>query len=183
MPSFVMHIAIAKEYVKKHKDEIKNLEEFIEGSIAPDLTQNKNITHYGEWGNYKTNIILKDFLEDVNSDINNDYYKGYLLHLLSDDFTYNHALKKEFDFVKNDKAHNIIYDEFYYINKIIIPKYELVDFPKEIEKFTQIKDGKCKYLNIDKIIDMIEKMSSINLEEQIEYIRKYGNPKYNFKEV
>ena len=36
MPGFVIHIAIAKEYERKHKNEIKNTEEFIKGAIAPD---------------------------------------------------------------------------------------------------------------------------------------------------
>lgn len=36
MPGFTIHIAVAKEYIKKHKDEIKNEEEFIKGIIDPD---------------------------------------------------------------------------------------------------------------------------------------------------
>ena len=36
MPGFTIHIAIAKEYARKHKEEIRNIDEFIEGTIAPD---------------------------------------------------------------------------------------------------------------------------------------------------
>ena len=36
MPGFTIHIAIAKEYAKKHKKEIINEEEFVEGTISPD---------------------------------------------------------------------------------------------------------------------------------------------------
>ena len=39
MPGFTIHIAITKEYVEKHKNEIKNENEFIEGTIAPDLNE------------------------------------------------------------------------------------------------------------------------------------------------
>ncbi len=28
MPGFVIHIAVGKEYIKKHKNEVKNTEEF-----------------------------------------------------------------------------------------------------------------------------------------------------------
>ena len=183
MPSFVMHIAIVKEYVKKHKDDIKNLDEFIKGTIAPDLAKNKNITHYGEWNNNITEIVFENFLEDNNNIHNTDYFKGYFLHLLADDFTYNNFLKKEYDYIKKEDAFDIAYEEFYYLNKVLIPKYEIYDLPKEIENYSQIKNGECKYLKVDKIIDMIEEISNINLEEQIDNIRKNGNPKYNLKEV
>ena len=37
MPSFTMHIAIANEYIRKHKNEIKNIKEFVKGNIYPDF--------------------------------------------------------------------------------------------------------------------------------------------------
>ena len=183
MPSFTMHIAIAKEYIRKHKDNIENVNEFIKGNLAPDLTDNKSITHYGEWGRDKTKIVFENFIKDEKIDFSKDFYKGYLLHLLADDFTYNHILKEEFDKVRNDKAHNIVYEEFYYLNRILIPKYKINIIPEEVKKFAEGKDGEYKYLNVTKIIDMIDKISSINIEEQITNIRKNGKTKYNYEEV
>ena len=45
MPSFDIHLAIARNYVKNHK-EITNVQDFIKGSIAPDLVPDKRISHY-----------------------------------------------------------------------------------------------------------------------------------------
>ena len=66
MPGYIIHIAVAKEYAKKHK--IKNVDDFIKGSIAPDFTNDKSTTHYGKspaytnLGNYlKENTILTDY--------------------------------------------------------------------------------------------------------------------------
>ncbi len=96
MPGFTIHIAIAKEYVEKHKNEIKNENEFIEGTIAPDLNEemteiakNKSVTHYGKWGKYQVETNIKEFLEDEKVKIDKDYWKGYLLHLIVDHYFYN----------------------------------------------------------------------------------------------
>ena len=93
MPGFVIHIAIAKEYAKNHNKEIKNVQEFIEGAIAPDYisltnpNENKNKTHYGQWGDWTSHnqqIHLNEFLKDEKVNLNTDYWKGYFIHLLSD---------------------------------------------------------------------------------------------------
>ena len=36
MPGYVIHLAVAKEYAKKHKKEIENYNKFIDGVIYPD---------------------------------------------------------------------------------------------------------------------------------------------------
>ena len=43
MPGYVIHLAIGQEYAKRKK--IENIEEFLKGCIAPDLTE-KNASHY-----------------------------------------------------------------------------------------------------------------------------------------
>ena len=64
MPGFTIHIIIAKEYIKKHPNEIKNEKDFIRGSISPDLTTNKNKTHYGTWEKYILITHLNRMLKD-----------------------------------------------------------------------------------------------------------------------
>lgn len=49
MASFTIHIAVAKNIIKKNKNEIKDYKDFIDGTIAPDLSTDKNISHYGIW--------------------------------------------------------------------------------------------------------------------------------------
>ena len=81
MPGFTIHIAIAKEYAKKNKGEVQDLEDFIKGTIAPDyiaLTdpeKNKDITHYGKWGDwtsYSQEICFDRFLEDPKVNLYSD---------------------------------------------------------------------------------------------------------------
>lgn len=77
MASYAIHIAIAKEYVKKHKgyDE----KEFIKGTIAPDLAKDKSISHfYDENEGPNLQRFLKSYL------LKNSYDFGYFLHLIVD---------------------------------------------------------------------------------------------------
>ena len=177
-----MHIAIAYEYSRKHKNEIADIQEFIKGNISPDLTDNKNITHYEEVENKKNNIIFENFINDIKVDLSKDFYKGYFLHLLADDFMYNYMFKDVFDKVlKKEVADKKIYEEFYYLNKFLLQKYEIKNIPEEIIKFSEIKYGELKYLKQDKVFEIIDKISSININEQIEYLKTNKKPKYYFK--
>ena len=86
MPSFAIHLAISERYIEKHPGEIINKEEFLLGSVAPDLYPDfkkvlptKVITHYQNLGTNKINF--KDFYLENKVDITTDFGKGYLLHL------------------------------------------------------------------------------------------------------
>lgn len=46
MPGFVIHLAMAKEYLKRHKEDGEDEEKFYRGVIAPDLLK-KPESHYG----------------------------------------------------------------------------------------------------------------------------------------
>lgn len=46
MPGFVIHLAIAKEYLKRYPEDGEDEEEFYRGVIAPDLLK-KPESHYG----------------------------------------------------------------------------------------------------------------------------------------
>ena len=47
MAGYVIHLAIAEEYLKKHKDVKEDYDEFIKGVIYPDSETDKSLTHYG----------------------------------------------------------------------------------------------------------------------------------------
>ena len=180
MPGFTIHIAVAKEYIKKHKCEIKDENEFIKGTIAPDLNENmtdiakdKSSTHYGRWGNYRVKTDIKAFLEDPKVDISKDYWKGFMLHLLVDHYFYNKQFKHELKMIIQNK------DKFYYdydaLNYDLISIYK-IEILENIKKYmnTTKSDEEPKYLKLDKIIKFIDEISSLDLEKQIDIIKKYG---------
>lgn len=178
MPGFTIHIATAKEYMRKHKLEIKNEEEFIKGVIAPDMNENlddpaedKSKTHYGKWGKHQVTTLIDDFLKDSKINLEDDFWKGYFLHLLTDHYFYNKYFKEEHEqIVKND-------DRFYYdydcLNKSIIDIYK-IDIMDNIKKFMNMYDEEPKYLKKLKIIDFIEEISSMNIEDKVELIKREG---------
>ena len=178
MPGFTIHIAIAKEYVKKHKLEIKNEEEFIKGVIAPDMNkelngpaEDKSKNHYGKWGKYEVTTYINEYLEDPKIDIQQDYWKGYFLHLLSDHYFYNKYFKKEHqEMIKNN-------DRFYYdydcLNKGLIEKYKNEIF-ENIKRYMNMYDEKPKYLEESKITNFIEEISNMNIQQKIDQIKEKG---------
>ena len=178
MPGFTIHIATAKEYIKKHKLEIKNEEEFIKGVIAPDMNEkldgpaeDKSKNHYGKWGKHEVTTYIDEFLNDPNVDMLQDFWKGYFLHLLADHYFYNKYFYKEHqEIIKND-------DRFYFdydcLNKSLIERYK-IDIPDNIKKYMNMYNEKPKYLNESKIIDFIEEISNMNIQEKIEIIKQKG---------
>lgn len=180
MPGFTIHIAIAKEYIRKHENEIKNEQEFIRGSIAPDYIClvdkhiNKNITHYGKWGDWTSNdeeIYLDEFLKDSKVDLNKAYWKGYFIHLLTDHYFDKTYFHKEIKKAKENE--DKFYTDYDCLNKIIIKKYN-IEMIEDIKRHMNCIEDKPKYLNIDNVIKFIEDMSNMNLEQQVALIKQKG---------
>ena len=168
MPGFTIHLAIAKQYITKNQTKIKLPEEFIKGSIAPDLNEdmtqiatNKSQTHYGKWGNWRCETNIDEFLKDERVDINQDFWKGYCLHLLTDYYYYNKIFTREIQEAIKNKDN--FYNDYDCLNKTLIEKYKL-SILDNIKKYMYEIDGEPKYLKIDKII---------------RFYRRYG--KYQFR--
>ena len=178
MPGYTIHMAIAKQYAQKHNTEIKNKEEFIKGSIAPDMNENldgpaedKSKTHYGKWGKYEVTTYIDDFLNDTKIDLQQDFWKGYFLHLITDYYFYNKYFKEEHQkMIKNN-------DRFYYdydcLNRELIEEYELTILDN-IKKYINLYNDKPKYLDKAKVVNFIDDISNIKIQEKIEVIRKEG---------
>lgn len=171
MPAFTIHIAIAEEYMKKHEREIQSTEQFLKGTIAPDWDEhakqaikNKSKSHYGKWDEVSNIIDITKFLEDETVDLNQDYWKGYLLHLVTDHYFANIVFKTELEQIQNNQD-NFYYD-YYCLNEQIIQRYK-IPILDELEQYMNPIEGKPKYLKIEKVIRFIEEMSSINLEKVI----------------
>lgn len=172
MPSFVIHLAIAEEYMKKHKNEIKNKEEFRKGVIAPDITNNKYESHYD---NYKEKHVgLLPFLKQNDININSEYGKGYFMHLLSDELFYHNMFKKEYNYIMENDLD--FYNDYDCLNDKLLKKYKNVKLPKKLNKYAKVINEKPKYLKYNKIKKFIKNISKISIEKQIKEIKINGNP-------
>lgn len=157
MAGYAIHIAIAKEYLKKHKG--YNEEEFIKGTIYPDTVKDKTYTHFS---NKSADSNLKEFLEKYS--IKDSYYAGWFLHLIVDREFYNNYLN-DWD-NRKDVNREVLCQDYDILNKEIIEKYEIL-FPKEIEKYAIFKEGKLTYIKRETIFKFIDKMSKIDIKNYI----------------
>ena len=160
MAGYVIHLAIAEEYLRKHKDIKEDYEEFIKGVIYPDSVTDKSLTHYGI---KSSKVILKDFLQD--NEINNSYMRGYFLHLITDYLFYNKYLEK---FTKD------IYNDYDILNKRLIEKYNVV-LPVNIQNNVFYKEGETKILTMELAIKIIDEISDLNLNAVEKEIRENSN--------
>lgn len=172
MPGFCIHLIIAKEYNRKHKNEIKDFDEFCKGTIKPDLNdtldnicKDKLKSHYGilrptNDGTFYTD--LPRFVKENLTKIKTDFYKGYLLHLLADDYFYNDYFNSEVEkaFINKESFHS----DFDAINSDLESKYDF-KLPKELLKYTGENNNSPKYLDFDRVCDYIDKISNIDLEK------------------
>ena len=150
MPGFVIHIAIANEYIRKHeKNEL--YEEFLKGNILPDITSDKSSTHYGKSPAYTS---LKGFLD--NNKIDNSFNRGHFLHLVTDYLFYNHYLDR---YIKKDMYHD--YDV---LNKYLIEKYK-IDLPDIVKDKVFFIEDETKILTYELAIKIIDEISSKDLEK------------------
>ena len=149
MPGYVIHLAIAEEYLNKNKNEIYS--EFIEGVIYPDETNDKYKTHY--WNELRS-VDLYKFLQ--SNEIKDSFKKGYFLHLLTDYLFYN----KYIEYWSKD-----IYTDYDLLNEYLIKKYN-VKFPDRLKRYihTDIRGKKLIILSRDLVEKFIDDISKLNLE-------------------
>ena len=157
MAGYVIHLAVAEEYIKRHKNQIEDYNKFIEGIIYPDEVQDKSSTHYGK---KSSKVILKDFLREHR--IDTCFEKGYFLHLVTDYLFYNSFL----EYFSKD-----IYEDYDISNKYLIEKYD-VKIPNNIKSKIFYKEGNTKVFTIEAICKFIEKTSEYDLENIREEILK-----------
>ena len=160
MAGYVIHLAVAQEYLKKHCNKKEDYEQFIEGVIYPDSVSDKSLTHYGS---KSSKVILKDFLKE--NKLEDSYKKGYFLHLVTDYLFYN----KYLDIFTKD-----IYNDYDILNKNLIEKYT-VKIPSKIENKIFYKDGKTKILTEELAEKIIDEISNLDLNIIEKEIRKNPN--------
>lgn len=150
MAGYVIHLAVAEAYIKKHPEDINDYNKFIEGVIFPDSVSDKSLTHYGE---KSSKVNLKWFLEE--KEINDDYNKGYFLHLVTDFIFYNKLLEC---FSKD------IYNDYDILNKNLQERFD-VKIPENIKENVFYKEGETKILELESTIKFIEEVSEYKLSD------------------
>lgn len=162
MPGYVIHVAIAQEYLKKHNKEEKK--EFIEGNINPDLIVPKSLSHYGKSPAY-TNLY--NFLQ--NNKIDNSFNRGKFLHLIADYLFYNVYL----DYFNKEDLHN----DYDILNADIIDMYN-VNLPEIVKQYVFNKSGNPKIINLELVSRVIDETSSLDIDIVAEEVKK-GKKKWN----
>ena len=195
MPCLAIHLAVAKKYLEKHNDE--NKEDFISGTIAPDInfpninkyingvSDDKNSHHFGL--NYKTDNIIEYMKKKVDfnlffeqNDINTSFLRAYFLHLLCDYYFFGEYISDEkLVNLSFDEAVEIGYNDYDLITPKLISKYGL-EIPDQIKSIISRKgEGEIKILKEDIIDTFIDTMSNLDLYEEKKKVTKIGfNKKY-----
>lgn len=158
MPGYVIHLAVAEEYLKKHKENKEHYDEFIEGVIFPDSVIDKSETHYG---NGSSNSNVYEFLKDKK--IDNSFNRGYFLHLLTDYLFYNRYI----EYFSKD-----LYNDYDLTNEILMKKYKVV-LPEKIKKSVFFKEGEDYKIITPKIAEeLIDYTSELDIDEIADEILK-----------
>lgn len=157
MAGYVIHLAVAEEYLRNHKDIKEEYNEFIEGVIYPDSVKDKSETHYGKLSALSN---LYEFLNDKKLD--NSFNRGYFLHLLTDYLFYNHYIS----YTSKD-----IYNDYDILNKRLIEKYK-VKIPDKIKDKIFFKEGVLKILSLEVVEKVIEDVSKLDIDTISEEVKK-----------
>ena len=160
MPGYVIHLAVAKEYLRNFR--VSNETDFLKGVIAPDLLskENKKETHYSEKGGAETD--LNRFIKEKK--INTSYMEGYFLHLIVDYLFYNEY------FTNYDKR---LYDDYDILNAELIEKYK-IEVPEEVKEQVHFKSGELQILEKEKLYKMITEISNKKIRDYKKELKKTG---------
>ncbi len=169
MAGYVVHLAIAKEYLRKHPQSIHDEKEFLKGVIAPDLQKtekDKADSHFSDTGeSSRTN--LKKFL--IKEGLDTDFQKGYFLHLYTD-LLFHNIYFYPFD--------STIYRDYDRSNKDLIAQYD-ISIPDAIKnKIGFTPDHNYEAVKgYDFFTQVIDEISSYDLDIVKEETLN-GNPKW-----
>ena len=172
MASYDIHLAVGKRYIQKNAN-IKNEEKFYRGILAPDITDNKIISHYSDAciGDslieaLEKKVNLKKYLD--KNKIDTDYDKGVFLHLITDYIFYNFFFDKEYiKKVKPEDFSKSLYNSYDIVIQNIREKYGVNynKFLPNVEFNRKKVDKQNNILDLDKLYNFIEYVSGINLEK------------------
>ena len=164
MASFSMHLAIAKLYLEIHPEE--DIDEFIKGTLAPDLTNDKSVSHYGKhsaWSN------PAKYLQSNENDTENSFKKAYFLHLITD-YLFYHKLIDIDDYLEKlgvDEWRRRHRTDFDILEDEIKKKYGIEDMveklPDHIKKHMTKTQGELTIFERNSLFEFFEDISKIDL--------------------
>lgn len=157
MPGYVIHLAVAEEYLRKHENKPEEYDEFIEGVIFPDSVKDKSETHYGAKSSVSN---LYEFLKE--NKIDNSFKRGYFLHLLTDYLFYNRYV---------DRMSKDMYNDYDILNGMLIEKYKVV-LPEKVKDSVFFKEGELVILSMEIITKLVSDISEMDLDEIAEDVNK-----------
>lgn len=168
MASFVIHLAAANEYLKKH--DIKNKEDFLMGVISVDIAEDKFKSHYTKTRDtsdlkryLEGKVQLKEFLD--NNSLDSDYNKGVYFHLITDYEFYNNFFDEDkIDQLDYPTFKKYLYHDYGVINLNVKEKYNVV-FPDIISKYDGTNGEKeCYLIDQGKLDIFIKTLGEIDIE-------------------
>lgn len=193
MASAIIHMCVAKKinnYLQMD-ERILTL-----GAIAPDISklvgEDKIKSHFLDKGSRETGIPNCDkFVKKYNSELNNSFEMGYLIHLLTDKYWFRDYIPK---FIKDytsetnatyEALRQIIYNDYTSLNRDLIDDYMLDlycfcnDFKYPKSKITEIPTDKLNIL-VEKMGIIIsnsyhKKLIMMPENEIIDFIEHVGN--------
>ena len=169
MPGLTIHLAAAKEYIRKHPNEDEA--EFLDGAIAPDFAADGFLAHRSSPDVTKNGqlflsgkVILKDSLNDF--DINTSFGRGYFFHLITDHEFCQQLLKYENNYseMTYEGIREKLYHDYSVTNAFFKKKYGVV-FPEKIKEYGIEKPGTPIIINTEDICKMIDMLSEIDLKD------------------
>lgn len=177
--SAAIHISIAKKYLEKHPN--LNYDEFIKGTLYPDVRPN-NVEHH-----YPKSTIIGDFAISVYNKVDlyaflqanknlDDFKLGYFLHLVTDYLFFRECLNVEY--LKRTTPETFkreLYHAYDTLDSYLILKYNITkeDYKAYPYMYSEGIPYKKNLLNKELIDKFITRVSSIDLDKYIQRIKDY----------
>lgn len=186
MPSWAIHLNIAKELSKNMAEETK--ESFILGNILPDVNVGYlinpiskqipyTITHYGRWKKLEKDTRelpdYEEFIKEYKKDLKNPIVLGYLSHLMTDYYWNYHTFVKK-GIYENGKLVGVYGDKNFILgDSEVIRKTKVSDF--NVFSRYLYENGIVDIPNFNnKLADLVEPIKEIHIEEQdLQGVNKY----------
>ena len=186
MASSAMHLAVTKKCLEKNKDKNFDYKKIIAGTLYPDVTNDKDKTHYTMANRGDNNVThlaskvdLYAFLKE--HEVLDSFELGWFIHLIADYLFFSECFTEEYLLSHTyEQFRSDLYFAYDCLGKYLSEKYELTieDYENYTSEYYEGSYYQESIFSKDLIDSFIERVSSVNIEE---YIDKIRNAKGNVK--